>query len=421
VGPAARLHTIVGPVAVLRPLLLTAAVGSVLYILDRTPVRGLSSLKHPMPILVLFLIAWATMGAPFALYPGLAVRKLFEELYPVGLMFLLCAAAVRNLHDVRRLMFVYALGAVVYSANLIAVAGYRGSGAGGYDANDAAMYIVSGMPLIVHFILRARGASTKLFLSAGLLICLLGMVRTGSRGAFLGLLAVVAYTVFASRSIRAPARLAIGIGVVAAFAMVSHGQPEYRERISSLRSIDEDYNSFELFGRKQLWSRGAEYIFANPLLGVGLENFYVAESRHPLVTSRIAVGIGAKYSTPHSQWVQAGVELGFPGLIVFIALYLVPVVRFRQWGARARAAGAGQPFLELASMGDALTGTLLALAVAGTFLSQAYGYPVWAAFGISAGLLKIAALHQVAARKGVPIRRSDRQLPSHQSQPMPQR
>jgi O-antigen ligase len=411
---AARLHTMVGPVAVLRPLLLMTAVGLVLYGLDRIPVRGLSTLKQPMPILALFLVAWATIGAPFALYPGLAVRKLFVELYPLGLLFLLCAAAVRNLHDVRRLMFVYALGAVVYSAHLIAVAGYRGSGAGGYDANDAAMYIVSGMPLIVHFILRARGASTKLLLSAGLLICMLGMVRTGSRGAFLGLLAVVAYTVFASRSVRVPARLAIGIAVVAAFAMVSHGQPEYREQINTLRSLDQDYNAFDEFGRRQLWSRGAEYTLSNPLLGVGLENFSVAESRHPVITSRIAVGIGAKYSAPHSQWVQAGAELGFPGLIVFIALYLVPIVRFRQWGARAGADGAGQSLLELSSMGDALTGTLLALAVTGTFLSQAYGNFVWAAFGISAGLLKIAALQQVAVRRDAPVRRTDRRASSHQ-------
>jgi O-antigen ligase len=392
---AGRLHTLIGPLASIRPLVLVAGLGLILYALDRTPARSIAALKQPMPLIVLFILGWATLGAPFALYPGLAVTMLSDKLYKMGLLFLLCAAAVRNLHDVRRLMFVYAIAAVIYSAHQVMLGGYRGAGAGGYDANDAAMFIVSALPILVYFLLHERGAVVKLSLGAGLLICLIAVVKSGSRGGFLALVAVLAYTVLASRSIRMPMRLGIGVFVVTGFVFVSMNEPEYIDRIKTLGALDEDYNSHELFGRKLLWRRGAEYMFANPMLGVGLENFYVAEAQHPVVTSRIESGLGAKYSAPHSQWVQAGAELGFPGLLAFAALYIFPLVQFRRWSARARRRdGRDAKPHEVASMADALAGTLLALAVAGTFLSQAYGLAVWAAFGLSAGFLKAAAVQQ---------------------------
>ena len=58
-------------------------------------------------------------------------------------------------------------------------------------------------------------------------------------------------------------------------------------------------------------------------------------------------------------------------------------------------------------MAEALLGTLFALAVGISFLSQAYGYAVWAVLGLALGLFKVARANglEVAPRGGLRRRR----------------
>jgi putative inorganic carbon (hco3(-)) transporter len=396
---AGRVHSLFGPFGRLKPVILSAGLALLFYLLDQHRSRSLAALRQPMPLLALFIMVWATIGAPFALYPGMAVTQLLDELYKVGVLFLLCAAAVRNIHDVQRLALVYAAGAIAYSTVTALPAGWRAGGAGGYDANDSALFVVSALPLVLYFLVRAKSLLLRIGLAAGLLICVVAVVRSGSRGGFLAFAAVMTYTLVFSASIRPVIRLGVGAAILMAFAWVSVGQPEYWDRMSSLRDLDEDYNTLSLTGRKQTWQRGVGYMLANPLFGVGLENFPVAEARHPAIADRIAVGIGTKYTVAHSQWVEIGSELGLPGLAAFLALFLYPMIMIgRISGLVRRTRAPPGPSSEVAMLGEALIGSLIGLAVAGTFLSQAYGYPVWAMFGITAGLLKVVSFPAAGLR-----------------------
>jgi len=72
-----------------------------------------------------------------------------------------------------------------------------------------------------------------------------------------------------------------------------------------------------LSDRVEIWSRAIYGIQDFPLTGMGLGTFrYVMPVLYPLFTVQPAVDLGHA----HDEWLQAGVDLGLPGLITFVAL-----------------------------------------------------------------------------------------------------
>jgi putative inorganic carbon (HCO3(-)) transporter len=147
-----------------------------------------------------------------------------------------------------------------------------------------------------------------------------------------------------------------------------------------------------LTGRIEIWKRGMGYMFEHPIFGIGVDNFKSAEGRSDIILERQARGQGTKWSVAHSSWVQIGAELGIPGLAALIIFYLGGIRRLRRLSKWARAPTAGAQLREGAAIGAALTGTLVGLLVAGSFITQAFGYAVWASAGLVAGLLKVMLL-----------------------------
>lgn len=145
----ARLHQLYRPVAALKPTLIFAALGLIVLFLDKNRIRSPRELKDPVSRLVLFIMIWATLGVPFGIYGSNSLFYLYDEAYKVAALFLLTAAAVRNVHDIRRLVYVYA-GSIVWLA-LTAIARKHGGmrlGGASYDANDLGMVLVSALPSV---------------------------------------------------------------------------------------------------------------------------------------------------------------------------------------------------------------------------------------------------------------------------------
>jgi putative inorganic carbon (hco3(-)) transporter len=384
---AARVHTLFSPLQALRPTLIAAVIALGVYLLSQRPfIRSTRAINHPIAYLALFVIVWAGLGVPFALYGGRAASFLLDVFYRVVILAFLLAVVVRDLNDVRRMLAVYAVGAVVFSvfASSSALRGLRG---GGYDPNDAAMFLVSALPAVIYFAVRARSPRVRLLFVGGLLLCCGAIVTSGSRGGFLALLAVLAYLLIFFRGVSARVRLTAVFGIFAAVAFYADGA--YWERMRSIAEFDDGYGESGPGGRMQIWKRGMGYMVDNPLLGVGINNFTVAEGQHPRIRGRIERGLGTKYSAPHSIWVQVGAELGIPGFLAFIGIFVV--AGFSLWrltlagGRRSRA----PPAREGGALASVILGMLLGLAVGGSFLSQAYYSPLWAVIGLTLGLLKV--------------------------------
>ena len=387
----ARVHQLIKPLALIKPVLAFSTLGLLLFLVEKNKSRSVKLLKDPTSKAAFFIVAWASIAWPFGLHRSHSIIYLWEEVWRVGLLFLLIAGSVRNLYDVRRLMYVFG-GGIVYLA-LIAMgqthAGMRLGGAS-YDANDLGMVLVAAFSIGIYALTQARGTKHKIFAIVSLVALALATVETDSRGAFLALVAVIGYTLFFLEGVSKKWRLGAAAAVLGLMLYAATGA--YWERMRTIFVPADDYNRSSLTGRMEIWKRGMGYMATHPLFGVGVDNFASAEGRSEIITARQAEGKGTKWSTAHSSWVGIGAEMGVPGLIALAVFYFGGITRLRRLSRMARAPGAPRELKEGAALGAALVGMLIGLAVAGTFVTQMFGYAAWAGAGLVAGLLKVMKL-----------------------------
>ena len=82
-------------------------------------------------------------------------------------------------------------------------------------------------------------------------------------------------------------------------------------------------------------------MLANPLFGVGPEQFPAAEGTLSPFAERQQFGIGVRWNAAHNSFIQIGAELGLPGLALFIAIIASAFAALRRAG-RADATPAGR-------------------------------------------------------------------------------
>ncbi len=402
----ARLHAFFPLLAAIRPALITTAVAVVALLGSQQGARRVQHLGTPLGRWMAAFVVWAVITAPFGIYIGRSVSYLLDQFLREAVVILVVAASVRNVLDLERLLRVYGFGVIAFSV-LAAGTGSRHVGGGGYDANDSAMFIVSGMPIIFYFLVRARKGLGKAFFGVGLAAAGSAIVLSGSRGGFLAFVAVLGYSLFFLKGIKKSFRLAVVALSVGVIAFSATG--DFWARMQTIGD-ENDYNYTSYTGRKQVWTRGVGYMMDRPLYGVGIDNFSVAEGRHPDAQAMLARGKGVKFSTAHSIWVQTGAELGIPGVLILLGVFAMSGKALATIGAASRPAGRSSlaPELEpLAELGRPLIGVLVGAFVAGTFLSRAYSSLLWLPFGLTLAVEKLARikekeLRRAAARKRQP-------------------
>jgi putative inorganic carbon (hco3(-)) transporter len=398
-----RTHAVLPVPESLRPGLLLAGLSLLLYFVQRDPARRFGVVRHPLIWIAGFFFVWALVTAPFALYIGKAVSYILGTFIRSLLFFLLLALCLRSVKDASRMANVLGMGAVIFAVGALGSA-FRGVRIGGLDPNDSAMLLAAMLPLILFAAIRARSVLLKWVYGIGFLVCAAAIVHTGSRGGFLALAAVVVYTVVIMRPVRPAVRALVAVAVVAGAIGTASG--DYWERVRSIAELDDGYSHGDIGGRKNTWNRGLEYAAANPITGVGINNFTVAEARHPIIAGIIASGRGMKFSAPHSIWVQVGAELGAPGFLAFVAMFFVSMLSLFRLASRGARAPPGSRDRLAGELAAALLGSLIALAVGGSFLTHAYSPMLWGVFGLSVGLLKVARLPaRGAPSAAVPVAR----------------
>ena len=387
----ARLHVFVPGASALRPGLVLIIAGLGLWFANRSGMRAPRRLKSPMMKAAYFLAIWAAVGIPFALWQGGAASYLLGTFAPSFLIFLLVVAAVRHFEDVRQLMGVFAFGTAAFAllAPLRGRLFSRGFGAGGYDPNDSAMFLVSGLPILVYFALVGRRTWVRIASGLGAFLSIYAIIDTQSRGGFIAIVAVLAFMVFLMKGVR-PALRAVVVAVIV-LASIPVATTDYWERMETIQELDDGYGQTGVGGRRNIWARAMEYTMANPVTGVGINNFTVAEGRHPDIAERIAAGRGAKYSVAHSIWFHTIAELGIPGFIAFVAMFFISLRELRRLQVRNRPSPPGMRETEIKGMAGVLMASLIGLMAGGSFLSNQYSVMIWAVMGIIAALLKVSS------------------------------
>ncbi len=133
-------------------------------------------------------------------------------------------------------------------------------------------------------------------------------------------------------------------------------------------------------GRLEVWSRALYMIQDFPFTGIGMGTFkQVANAMYPFFLA----GPDAEIPHAHNLFLQVGVDLGLPGLIAWLALFLL--VGWSAWRVYRWGQSAGLPYL--AGLGAGLLASQVALAVHGLTDAATWGtrpaVVVWAIWGLA--------------------------------------
>lgn len=397
-------------VPVLQPFRLgvTSVVFAVgLFVLDRSPRRKLMDVPRTPLRLALALLAFMVISVPAGIYPshsGIFVAKIAV---PMLFLMLMLAAAIRSTRDVEWFAFLNMLGGAAYCIFILFVLHTRRFGQSQslifYDSNDIALMLVATMPSAAYFMSRGHAVSKRIAAVISLVLYMVLTVLTGSRGGFIGLLAMLAYLGIAYRGMSRGQRAA-GAALVA-LGFITFGGARYFTKMSTILRPTQDYNwsGHSERGRLEVWKRGLGYIAQKPFFGVGVDNFSHAEANlSALGREAQARGLPFKWSVAHNSYLETAAQTGIGSLLVFLALIGATFALLRQVIRRMLAL----PFVshELV-LAQSLTAALIGFLVCAFFISAEYFPYLYVLIGLSVGLAK-TALPWSEARGARPRRRA---------------
>jgi O-antigen ligase len=248
--------------------------------------------------------------------------------------------------------------------------------------------MVCTIPFAIYFLGKGHRGSHRLAALATLAMILTGMVKSGSRGGFIGLIGVMLYVVLRYRAIPSRTRLAVTLaGLVLFFGFASD---KYWTQMGTILHPESDYNYSDNVGRVEVWKRGVGYMIHHPVVGVGVSAYSVAEGNSDLSRSLAAQGKGFKWSVAHNSFLETGAELGFPGALVFIGILVVTGYGLTRISPRGKWA----PWISRREMALAqmLIGAIVGFSVAGFFVSAEYFAYLYFILGLAVGLMKLVRL-----------------------------
>jgi putative inorganic carbon (hco3(-)) transporter len=240
------------------------------------------------------------------------------------------------------------------------------------DPNDLALVLLFPFAFAIALMVYRSSRLNTALGAIGAAAIALAIIYTQSRGGLIGVMAVFAalgLRLIKSRTVAITLCVVAGLGLATAMGLksrVSGGEAEL-----SQGGIDDS-----AMGRIYAWGAAVNMAARRPLTGVGINNFAASyyfftdkwENRDKAV---------------HSTWFQVLGETGLPGFIVF--MMLVSATFRTCWRNLTRLVAAGSPPILTATALSLFAG-LAGFCAAGTFLTQAFTWPLYLIIGMTAAL-----------------------------------
>jgi probable O-glycosylation ligase (exosortase A-associated) len=209
-------------------------------------------------------------------------------------------------------------------------------------------------------------------------------ITTYSRGGFV--CAAVLGLLTLSRSAH-KIRSVIGIAVLASIVSISMPQ-RFWDRMDTITApVEEQDDSNQ--GRFHFWDVAQLMAKAKPVTGVGFNGFRASYDAYDT-----SAGKYGEDRSVHSIWFGTLAELGYPGLVLFVAILLLGLWSCRQIVVAAKREPSGSDMTQYA---QALSNSLIVFAVGGTFLPGQYSEMTWHFFGLTFALHAIMQTERAAA------------------------
>lgn len=358
------------------------------------------ALKHPAVALFIAGFIWIVITAPFAMSPARAWFFVFDRQLKTLTMFLFLLGFFVSWRQVRVAVVAHVFGVSVL-AYYYAKQGFPTdfTPVPMYDRNDLALHLAVASPLVAYLAMEQRNVWLKRLLWALAIFVATGAILSQSRGAFLAICGMAVFILLQARGIRLRTRMAplvlLGLGIWLA-------PPEVQERLSTLTALESDYNMTKETGRKAVWTRSLTYIVQNPVLGVGVDNFGVADGTlAPQFRTGSRIGWSGKAA--HNSFLQVAVETGLPGGLLFLGMIGTAcwrLVRTRRRLARVRTDEASS----IVRLCNALLASFIGYCIGGFFLSQGYSVMLVSLVALAAGVEMTASGHLRSGRTVEPSR-----------------
>jgi O-antigen ligase len=375
-----RIHQHFAALSAIRALLLLVAFTALYAFLNPKKIAA-GNLQLKPARMVMVMMGWACLTVPFGISLGGSASFILNSYSKTILLCFLLMVGIRGPRDLLTIVWSYVIGCAALSYLALFVFGLtksagtdvaRLSGMATFDANDMGLVLLIGLALAL---LTYQVSQTPGKIMSGITIIGIGgaLARSGSRGAFVGLVVFGGALMVMLRSV--PLTKKLGFMLATLMGLAIFAPAGYWEQMKTIAAPTQDYNWDAQDGRRAVAERGLGYMLGYPIFGLGIQNFWRAECFMSEKAANRVVGNGIRCTPPHNSYIQAGAETGVPGLIlwstmVFSGIIGASRVRKRLPRAWERSADAEERFLYLSSMYLPLA--MIAFAVTAFFLSFAW-------------------------------------------------
>ena len=325
--------------------------------------------------LLMALAAVIIITSPFGLWPGGSFHKFTNDFIQVVLILLLIAGVVDSPEKVTKLLWlmilstftVALLGIYDSSRGTTFTANRLYSRVGLYgDPNDFAVTLAAMIPFAIYLFKVHPSFRKRVILITILVLYIINIILTYSRTGMIAMgVIAIGLTVKSRRKAKTLILILIILGLIICLA-----PSRYKDRAASI-FIPEKSEDGSREARITIFWRGIEIFLENPVLGVGLGNFSVAEG---------AMHEFGQWKVAHNGYLEMASELGIFGLIIFLGLLYLTIENFRQIQKISSAPNHSIASLYLFQM---LEVSLWVYMVSNFFLSTQYSWTLFYLMGFS--------------------------------------
>jgi O-antigen ligase len=324
-----------------------------------------------------YLIVLMIIGVPFSYYKSASLKDLFDYASITTMFYFLFYQLVNSIEKLLRLLFVYCLGIAIYAIYIMKFGNFsdgRISFGNMFDPNDIAFFIISFITFNFLFLAKDNKAYVRIVATINILISLIVILKTGSRGGFLALITVFAYLLFAKTKTVKVSFITKAVMVIVAIMSLQFVTMDTK-RLMTVFDLQDDYNVTDEQGRVAIWKTGMKLMLTHPLTGIGFNRFPEGVGRE-----REILGLPPRWQTAHNSLVQIGTETGVFGFFLFFALSYNALKIFRQIANKSKND-------ELIKIGEMASAGFIGHFICAMFISQAYSM-YWAFYIVLSAVLR---------------------------------
>jgi len=322
------------------------------------------SLPRSSMILWLFLlyVFWSTVTTMFAIYPDDAMEQWGEFMKKI-IMMLVILIMTNNRQKLNALIavVVFSIGFFGFKGGIFTIQTAGSLTVWGpplsfmSDNNALGLALVMTMPLMWYLQSIADRRWIKLFMLVTMVLTVLAILGTQSRGAFLGVVAMTGFMVMKSR-----AKYTAALGVILLAPILYTFMPQgWHERMETIKNYEQDESAMM---RINAWEFAINLANDHPVTGGGYsastEEMFSIYSERPEI----------EWTGPHSIYFETLGDHGWVGLAIFL---LMGLTLYRSLGYIMKQTKGYEDLLWMRDLAAMCQVSVVGYAVSGAFLELA--------------------------------------------------